>query len=313
MDVVQYKDYFFHFYLLIFFIFFSELSQCFSCFGSIVTLTARSDKILSREEDAAADIISKALESDGVIVRTGCQYKELSMNEVGEVVLHLEGGETIVAEKLLVAAGRAPNVENLNLESAGVEYDTRKGIKVNNNLQTTNSDIFAVGDCCTQYKFTHVADFMARIVIRNALFFGNAKFTDLVIPWATYTKPELAHVGLYESDMISKSKPYDVYEKHFSDLDRAILDSDEGYIKVLTKKGTDEIVGCTIVGSRAGDMISEVCLAITNGIGLGTIATTIHPYPSESECIRQVGDLYNRTRLTPTVKILFRKLMGARR
>jgi len=297
------------------------MAQSFACFGTKVYLTLRSQKILGREEEEASEIVAASLKGDGVEICYSCTYHGFYLNDDGTVTLKTDWigpdgfkqAREFTAEKVLLAVGRSPNVASLDLESAGVKYDTRKGIHVNDYLQTSNKRIFAVGDCCTKYKFTHVADFMARIVIRNALFFGSAKFSDLVIPWATYTKPELAHVGLYEEDMVQRKLDYDVFEKHFSDVDRAILDSDTGYIKVITKKGSDKIVGCTIVGSRAGDMIGEVTLAITNNLGLGAIALTIHPYPTESECIRQVGDLFNRTRLTPTVKILFRKLLSARR
>ena len=294
------------------------MAQAFACFGTKVYLTCRSSKILGREEDEASDIVADSLKNDGVEIITNCVYHEfLRDNDTKEIALRVstpnESVQFICAEQVLLAVGRSPNISKLNLDVAKVKYNYQTGIIVNDQLQTSNKRIFAVGDCCTKYKFTHVADFMARIVIRNALFFGSAKFSDLVIPWATYTKPELAHVGLYEADMQKRKIEYDVYEKHFCDVDRAILDSDTGYIKVITKKGSDRIVGCTIVGPRAGDMISEVTLAITNNIGLGAIALTIHPYPTESESIRQIGDLFNRTRLTPTVKILFRKLLTARR
>lgn len=153
---------------------------------------------------------------------------------------------------------------------------------------------------------------MARIVIRNALFFGKARFTSLVLPWCTYTKPEVAHVGLYESDL--KGTKCSVFQKHFKDLDRAILDGEtNGYIKVIVKEGTDQILGCTIVASNAGDMISEVTLAMTNHIGMAGISVTIHPYPTQADVIRHTADMYNRTRLTPVVRSLFRKLMAARR
>jgi len=153
---------------------------------------------------------------------------------------------------------------------------------------------------------------MARTVIRNALFFGKAKFSSLILPWCTYTSPEVAHVGLYESDLAGSK--YSVFQKHFKDLDRAILDGEtNGYIKVIVKEGSDQIVGCTIVAANAGDMISEVTLAMTNRIGLGGIAATIHPYPTQADVIRHTADMYNRTRLTPIVRALFRKLMSARR
>jgi pyruvate/2-oxoglutarate dehydrogenase complex dihydrolipoamide dehydrogenase (E3) component len=206
--------------------------------------------------------------------------------------------------------GRAPNVENLNLEAAGVEFD-QQGVKVNDHLQTTNSDIFAAGDICSKYQFTHTADFQARIVIQNALFavgpFGKKKASDLVIPWATYTSPEIAHVGLYEEDAKKAGIEIDTYVQSFSDIDRAILEGqDKGFVKVHTKKGTDKIVGATIVAENAGDMISEITVAMTASIGLGKIGSAIHPYPTQAEAIRKLGDQYSRTKLTP----LSKKILG---
>jgi len=195
-----------------------------------------------------------------------------------------------------------------------VEYDERQGIRVSDHLVTTNSSIYAVGDCCTKYQFTHVADFMARIVIRNALFFGRAKFSALLIPWATFTEPEVAHVGLYPRDMQERNVKFDTYTKPFAENDRAILEGHtEGFVKVHCKKGSDEILGATIVGPNAGDMISEISVAMQNRVGLGSIAAVIHPYPTKGEAIRQAGDLYNRTKLTTMVKGLFMRLMKAQR
>lgn len=155
---------------------------------------------------------------------------------------------------------------------------------------------------------------MARAVIRNALFFGNATFSSLIIPWCTYTFPEVAHVGLYERDLKKKNLHYSVYKKKFSDLDRAILDSEiNGYIKILVKEGTDKVLGCTIVADHAGDMISEVTLLMTSKLGLSSVSTTIHPYPTQADVVRHIADMHNKTRLTPVVKIMFRKLMAARR
>eukprot|EP01006_Ploeotia_vitrea_P042398 TRINITY_DN66623_c6_g4_i2.p3 TRINITY_DN66623_c6_g4~~TRINITY_DN66623_c6_g4_i2.p3 ORF type:complete len:305 (+),score=191.77 TRINITY_DN66623_c6_g4_i2:458-1372(+) len=215
-----------------------------------------------------------------------------------------------VFDSILVATGRVPNVEGMGLEAAGVEYDKRSGVLVNDMLQTTQKHIFAVGDVVAKYQFTHVADFMARMVIRNALFFGSDRFSDLLIPWATYTDPEVAHVGLYESDLKEKGVEYDTYERPFADIDRALLDGDTlGFCRIHTKKGGDQILGCTIVGAHAGDMISEVTLAMQSNTGLGRVATVIHPYPTQAEAVRQCGDAFNRTRLTPTIKSLFRTLM----
>jgi pyruvate/2-oxoglutarate dehydrogenase complex dihydrolipoamide dehydrogenase (E3) component len=213
-----------------------------------------------------------------------------------------------------VATGRKPAVNSLGLESAGVSYDERLGVKVNDRAQTANPDIYAVGDVASKYQFTHVADFMARLVIRNALFFGRDKLSHLLIPWTTYTDPEVAHVGLYDNDLQERNIGYTTYTREFSDVDRSIVDGEtEGYVKVHVKKGTDQILGATIVGSHAGDMISEITVAMQSGMGLGKLANVIHPYPTAADAIRQCGDVYNRSRLTPTVKGIFNRLMAFKR
>ena len=152
---------------------------------------------------------------------------------------------------------------------------------------------------------------MARIVIQNALFKGRAKSTSLVIPWCTYTSPEIAHVGLYENQAKDQGIEVDTYFQQFSDVDRAILENEEnGFVKVHVKKGTDQIVGATIVAGHAGDLISEITLAMTHGLGLKKIGSTIHPYPTQADAIRRLGDQFSRTRLTPLVKSLFNKWLA---
>jgi pyruvate/2-oxoglutarate dehydrogenase complex dihydrolipoamide dehydrogenase (E3) component len=147
---------------------------------------------------------------------------------------------------------------------------------------------------------------MARIAIQNALFMGRAKASALTIPWCTYTDPEVAHVGLYEREARERGIAVETFEQRFQDVDRAILDGDdEGFVRVVVKKGADQIVGATIVASHAGDMISELTLAMVGRLGLRTIARTIHPYPTQAEAIKKVADAYNRTRLTPRLKTLF--------
>jgi len=260
-------------------------------------------------------IILKAFIADGVKVQCSVKFIKAEMRGQDKVIhCDINGKPSeFVADEVLVSTGRVPNVEGLNLESAGVKYD-KEGVHVNDHLQTTNSNVFAVGDICTAYKFTHMSDSMARIVIRNALFFGNAKFGALTIPWATYTDPEVGHVGLYEQDLKEKGIKYVTYKKCFKNNDRAILDGDEdGYVKIHVKHGSDIILGATIVAKHAGDMISEITTAMHGSLGLGKMAAIIHPYPTQAEAIRQLGDEFNRTRLTPTVKILFRKLMQAKR
>lgn len=186
-----------------------------------------------------------------------------------------------------------------------VYFDTRKGVTVNERLQTTNQRIFAVGDVCLQHKFTHTADFSARMVLQNTLFGGRKKHTDLLIPWCTYTQPEIAHVGLYENEAKEKfGDKLQTYRRDFAEVDRSLLEGHtEGFVKLHTVKG--KIVGATVVGEHAGDLLSEISVAMQAGMSLGSLANVIHPYPTAAEAIRQCGDAYNRQKLTPTIAKLF--------
>ena len=295
-----------------------ELAQALQRLGSRVTVFSRSGKILPREDPEAADIVRKALQHDGVQFAFHSRYKRVEggNGRNGVTVILEEDGEErrLPFDALLVAAGRKPAVTGLGLEAAGVDFDARTGITVNDRLQTTNPNIYAVGDVASRYQFTHMADFMARLVIRNALFFGRENVSDLLIPWCTYTEPEVAHVGLYEKDLEERGIPCKTVTREFADLDRTILEGDtEGFVKIHLKQGTDQILGATIVGSHAGDMISEITVAMQGGMGLGRLANVIHPYPTAAEAIRQCGDAYNRDRLTPTIKAIFSKLMALKR
>lgn len=290
-----------------------EMSQAFARFGSRVSLLEAQSHILSREDADAARLVQESLGRDGVELLTESKIVEVRQQGDEKVVVYERSGERHEAavDQILVGVGRAPNVEGLNLEAVGVDYDQRAGVTVDDHLRTTNPRIFAAGDICFPYKFTHTADFQARIVIQNALFFGRAKASALTIPWCTYTEPEVAHVGLYAEQAIKQGMLIDTFTQSFADVDRAILDGEpEGFVRIHVRRGTDKIVGATIVGAHAGDMISEISLAIVGGLGLKTIAGTIHPYPTQAEAIRKVGDQYNRTRLTPRVKKLFATFMA---
>lgn len=287
-----------------------ELSQSFARLGSEVYLIEAMHGILPREDPEASAIVKESLMRDGVNVLCCGKNLEISQAPDGKR-LSVNSHDTqyeIVVDEIIAGVGRAPNVENLGLEAAGVEYD-KTGIKVDDKLRTTNKRIFAAGDVASKYKFTHSADFMARIVIRNALFFGRAKASALTIPWATYTEPEIAHVGEYEKELNERGADFQTFVVKMNEVDRAILDGeDNGLVKVhASKKG--KILGATIVSSHAGDLISEISLAMTNGLSLGSIANTIHPYPTQADAIRKVGDEYNRTRISPFVKKLFDKVL----
>ncbi|MCA9076511.1 MAG: mercuric reductase [Planctomycetaceae bacterium] len=290
-----------------------EMAQTFARLGSEVYLIEAAHGVLPREDPEASAIIEESLKKDGV--KLLCCGKETTLHKSDEgirvTLTSHEQAYDITVDQLLVSVGRKPNVDGLGLDAVGVNYDDRKGVEVNDRLQTTNPNIFAAGDICSKYQFTHAADFMARIVIQNALFFGRARLSALTIPWCTYTSPEVAHVGMTERDAHDSGVAIDTFTQHFKDVDRAVLDGEsEGFVKAHVKRGTDEIVGATIVASHAGDLIGEMSLAMTHGLGLKKIGSTIHPYPTQADAIRKLGDQFNRTRLTPTVKSLMQKWLA---
>ncbi|MFA9479712.1 mercuric reductase [Phycisphaerales bacterium AB-hyl4] len=293
-----------------------ELAQAFARLGSRVTLVEAEKQILTREDADAAKLVEKQLRADGIEIICGGKAVQVRRDGKDKVLtLNCDGKEHDVrVDEILLGIGRQPNVDGLGLEAAGVKFDKRQGVEVNDYLQTTNKHIYAAGDVCSKFKFTHAADAMARIVIQNALFFGRAKASALTIPWCTYTDPEIAHVGLYEHE--AKAQGIDVHTItiEMSDVDRAILDGEtDGLLKVHLKRGSDRILGAMLVARHAGEMISELTLAMTAGLGLGAIAKTIHCYPTQAEVIKKAADAYNRTRLTPRVNGLLQTLLSWRR
>jgi pyruvate/2-oxoglutarate dehydrogenase complex dihydrolipoamide dehydrogenase (E3) component len=293
-----------------------ELAQALRRFGSQVWLLEALTQILPREDRDAAGIVERAIVSDGVELLTGCKVASVERGAAGRVVRleHRSAPREIEVDEILVTAGRAPNVEELGLEAAGVEYDRKGGVRVDDYLQTSNPHIFAAGDVCSALQFTHLSDAHARIVIRNALFFGRDRASRLTIPWCIYTDPEIAHVGLREAEAAARGVAIRTFAQEMSAVDRAVLDGETaGMAKIHVREGTDQIVGATIVAAHAGEIISELTLAITAGIGLGRIAGVIHPYPTQAEAIKKIADAYNRTRLTPSRKRLLTRLLAWRR
>lgn len=287
-----------------------ELAQAFQRLGAKVTLFHRRNHLLNKEDPDAADIVQESLIKDGIELVLNAKLERAELTEKGKVLHYSSDGKlgSIIVDEILVGAGRAPNVEGLNLEAVGVEFD-RRGVKVNDYLQTANPKIYAAGDICMKWQFTHAADAAARIVIKNTLFspfgLGRSKLSDLTMPWVTYTDPEIAHVGLYEADAKAQDLAVDTVTIPFSDVDRAIAAGEtEGFLKIIHKQGSDQILGATIVASHAGEMISEITTAIVNKIGLSKLSSVIHPYPTQAEAIKKAADAYRRTLLTPTSKKL---------
>lgn len=298
-----------------------ELAQAFQRLGSKVSILERMDQILTREDPDAARIVQTALVREGVEMVFECEIERIEARG-REKVVHVrcpgEGAREIVVDEILVGAGRAPNVEGMGLETVGVEYDSRDGVRVDDSLRTTNSKIWAVGDVCMKWKFTHAADAAAKIVVQNALFavgpIGRKKLSDLIMPWCTYTEPEIAHVGMYERDAKAAGIEIDSYQVSIAEANRAVTDGqEEGLIKVHVKKGGDEIVGATVVAAHAGDLVTQFTMAIQNKIGLGAFTNIIYPYPTQGEAIKRAAGAYTRTRLTPAVKGFFERWMAWQR
>ncbi|MDA1092222.1 MAG: mercuric reductase [Acidobacteria bacterium] len=286
----------------------AELAQAFARLGCDVTLLEVMDHILGREDRDAAAIVQAALARDGVRLRLGCVIERLERRG-DERVLHLadpassdSDSAPVVVDEVLVGVGRAPNIEGLGLDAAGVNY-TARGVTVDDALQTSNPRVYAAGDVCMAWKFTHAAEDAARIAVQNALFPGRRRLSALTMPWCTYTDPEVAHVGLYEHQAVEQGVAVTTYTQHWAEVDRAITDGDEnGFVRIHTRKGSDEILGATIVASHAGEMIGEVTLAMVAGMGLGTLANVIHPYPTQADAVRRAAFQYSVTRVTPLVK-----------
>jgi len=292
-----------------------ELAQTFRRFGSEVYLIQRGAKMLPREDADAAAIIQHRFEQEGVGLHLGVQVVRAERSNGGKRLVGQRDGRpwSLEGDTILVGVGRKANVEGLNLEAAGVAYDAN-GIHVNDYLRTSNARIFAAGDICSTFKFTHAADAMARIVLQNALFFGRKRMSSLVIPWCTYTDPEVAHVGLTEAEAAQRGTLVDTFTVPFNENDRAILDGEtEGFARIHVRQGTDRIAGATVVASHAGEMMGEITLAMTRRIGLGALASTIHSYPTQAEAIKKLGDLYQRSRLTPRVAAILRTILRWRR
>ena len=286
----------------------AEMAQTFARFGAAVTVFIKDHHFLPKEDRAAATVVEQALRRDGVQFICGADLQQVTLTDTGKTLHYRQQGRSgqLEVDAILVSVGRTPNIEGLGLEGAGVAY-TAQGVTVGDDLRTSNPRIYAAGDVALKHQFTHMADAATRIVLQNALFPGpRKKLNSLTVPWTTYTDPEIAHVGQYAHELDAAGVVYDVFHKSLAEVDRARTDGEtEGFVKVWVKRGTDQILGATIVARDAGDMLNEITLAMVAGLGLKTLSTVIHPYPTQAEAIKRIADGYNRTRLTPTVKRLF--------
>ena len=281
-----------------------EMAQAMARLGIEVHLVEMADRVLPGAIPQASAVLARALESHGVTLHVGTRVSEVTIVN-GQSTLH--GAETpITADRVLVAAGRRANVDDLNLHRAGVEVSGGL-IAVDDKLRTTNKRIFAAGDVCSRLQLTHHADAHARIVVQNALFAPTASTRRLVIPQCTYTDPEIAGTGRTETELDELRVPFDRYRVEFAELDRGkTAGEQEGFVEVITAKGKDAILGATLVGHDAGEQIAPLCLAMANGLGLGALGKAVLPYPTRAEYLRRLADQYNRTRLTPAAQGLMK-------
>lgn len=276
-----------------------EMAQTFAAFGSKVTVLVRSDKLFPRADPDVGPMIREALEEDGVEFLTLAKISSVetirkASNEFDlpliKVSVDTDGKNIdLECECLLVAAGRTPNVEKLNLEAANVEYSLKDGIIVDDNARSvSNKNVYSVGDCTAGVpRLTHMSGEMAKVVVQNSLFDDDWKLSSLVVPACMYTEPEYASVGITNAP----EDEVDVYKASLEHNDRAILESDNkyGYAKVFCKKGTGTIIGCTVIASRAGEIINEVSLAMKHNVPLEGIGRNIHSYPTTGEALMMCG------------------------
>lgn len=289
-----------------------ELGQVFRRYGSDVTILNEGVQLLPREDPEVAAVLEEQLRREGVKIHHDVSIREAA--RPGRITWVKEGRELqLSAAAILVATGRVPAIGDLDLAVAGVRYNA-DGVLVDDRLRTSNHRIYAAGDVCSPLKLTHAADAMARIVIRNALFFGRRRMSQLVIPRCTYTDPEIAHVGLTRSEALALDARIETITVPFSENDRAILDNEEeGLVSVHYARRSGRLLGGTIVARHAGEMIGELTLAITHGMKIDALAATIHPYPTRSETLRRIGEIHELSSLTSTSRQLIRRWLAWRR
>lgn len=286
-----------------------ELALVFARLGVEVHIYEMADRVLPIEIEAASASVGEALLKAGVNLHLGQGVSAVARTEHGFSVT--AGDSQVHTEQLLVALGRQPNTDKLQLENAGVELNPRGFIVTDNKLRTKNKRIYAAGDCTAALQFTHHADAQARAVIQNTLFAPTAKIDGFIVPHCTYTKPEVASIGPNESALADSGTAYDVYEFDFEELDRGRAEvNGAGFAKVYTKKGSDQILAATIVGHDAGEQLSPLCVLMSNGLGLSAAGKAMYAYPTRSEYLKRLADAYNRSRFTPRVANLFKTWLG---
>jgi len=291
-----------------------ELAQTFRRLGSEVSMVALDPRVLPKDDPDAAAIIDARLRAEGIRLELGAKLIRAGGSPEGKTIFYERGGVggAVAGDEILLAAGRVPNVEGLDLERAGIVW-SKQGVQVDDRLRTTNPRVHAVGDVAARWQFTHLADAQARIALQNALFFGRKRASALVVPWCTYTDPEVAHVGFTPRELQERGAQHRTFTVPLTEVDRAVIDGEtEGFAR-LHADPRGKVLGATLVARHAGESIGEISLAMTAGLSLGDLARTIHPYPTQAEALKRAGDLWMRSRLTPRAKRLLSAIVRLRR
>lgn len=269
-----------------------ELAQAFCRLGSHVTIIQNDPKFLPREERDAAEILSRSMARDGVEIRLNTTVVGAQI-ENGTKVLRTVNNDVasdIQADEILLSIGRVPNVEELCLEAAGTEFDPEQGVTVDDFMRSTNPNVYAAGDACLSLKFTNAAQSSARMAVQNALMRAEQRLSNAAMPWCTYCDPEIAHIGLHVWEARQQSIPIKSFTVMMHDVDRAITDGqDIGFVKIHIAEGSDRILGATIVASRASELINEMAVIMSAGIGMKALAAVAHTYPAQSEAIMRAA------------------------
>ncbi len=290
-----------------------EFAQVYSRLGATVTVFEMLPRILPREDPEASDAIESRLAEEGITVRTEARVEQISKTDDGGYVLSTTGEADasidVSVDEIFIATGRRGSTEGLGLGAIGVELDNGS-VKVGRNLRSTVPGIWAAGDVAGGLQFTHVADYQAKLVLRNAVFPFTSKGDYTAVPWVTYTDPEVARVGATEVQAREKHGDVQVYRYDLDDLDRAIVDAHAtGFVKVVTRTN-GKILGATIVASGAGEMIMPLVLAMKRGIPFPKLSQAVYPYPTMVEGVKRTSDLYYRAKLQGTSGKLIRKVVG---
>ena len=289
----------------------TEMAQAFARLGTEVVVLDMADRILSNDDAELAATLRETLEEEGVEYVLGAQVERVSQDG-GTITISAGEHGAVEADALLLATGRTANVDGLNLDAAGIDY-TRTGITVDDRCRTSQGHVYAVGDVTGRYQFTHMSNHMAKVAVTNALLKVPSKIDKDHVPWVTYTEPELGHVGAHAADLDADGVSYETYHFPYEKLDRAITEGETtGQIKVHATSLTGKILGASVLGERAGELITAFTIAMRNGVTLRNLGDTIHPYPAYGEGVRRVADQWYVQKQSPTVTTVLQRVFGYR-